>query len=258
MSLPKDGEGRNLYYREIIPSMQGSIYAMNHNNKFVKHALQEWTPNSPFSGTDSTIQKIEKVWAKQAGLDTAVVDTIRPETGARGPTIGKVVISSPKKAYKVYDESIGAKERLLNQVANIRANLTGSEKRGGNIGVAEIGIKGVQKTMIASSRIDIPTHEQYKQGFVGKVEETFPSSLAISKTGDTYNRSSDSEAKILNNIAQQLGANKKVKGYVNLFTERAPCASCSNIIQKFQETYPNIQLNILDNGGKVVKPIKSQ
>ena len=37
-------------------------------------------------------------------------------------------------------------------------------------------------------------------------------------------------------------------------TERAPCTSCSNIISNFQKRYPNIQLNILDNNGKVVKP----
>lgn len=118
MSLPRNGKERDLYYREIIPSMQGSIYAMNQKNRFVRHALQEWMPSSPFAGTDSTIQKIEKVWAKQAGLDTAVVDTIRPETGARGPTIGKVVIpSSPKIKHSssVDSEMAGGNKPLQEQ-----------------------------------------------------------------------------------------------------------------------------------------------
>ncbi len=104
------------------------------------------------------------------------------------------------------------------------------------------------------SRINSPTQEQKNNGFVGQVNETFHSTSATSKTGDTYNRSSDSEAKILNNIAAQLGNNTKAKGSINLLTERAPCTSCSNIILQFQKKYPNIQLNILDNSGNVVRP----
>lgn len=150
--------------------------------------------------------------------------------------------------------SIGAKDRLLTQIANARSLMLGSDKRSGNVGVAEINIPGIQRTMIASSRIDLPSQSQKQNGFVGYVPETFPSTSAISKTGDSYNRSSDSEAKILNNIAAKLGNNTKATGYVNLMTERAPCTSCSNIISNFQKRYPNIQLNILDNNGKVVKP----
>jgi hypothetical protein len=43
---------------------------------------------------------------------------------------------------------------------------------------------------------------------------------------------------------------------INLLTERPPCASCSNVIQQFQEKYPNIKIHVLDNGGKVVPPTK--
>jgi len=69
------------------------------------------------------------------------------------------------------------------------------------------------------------------------------------------NRAVDSEAKILNNIAAQLGDNTSVSGTINLLTERSPCASCSNLIQQFQAKYPNIKINVMDNGG-VVPPTK--
>jgi hypothetical protein len=69
------------------------------------------------------------------------------------------------------------------------------------------------------------------------------------------NRSIDSEAKILNNIATKLGDNTSASGTINLLTERALCASCSNVIQQFQAKYPNITVNVMDNGG-VMPPTK--
>lgn len=69
------------------------------------------------------------------------------------------------------------------------------------------------------------------------------------------NRAVGSEAKILNNIAAQLGGNSLVKGSIDLLTERAPCASCSNIIELFKAKYPNITVNVFDNGG-VIRPTK--
>ena len=69
------------------------------------------------------------------------------------------------------------------------------------------------------------------------------------------NRAVDSEAKILNNIAAQLGDNTSVMGNINLLTERPPCASCSNVIDLFKAKYPNITVNVFDNGG-VIRPTK--
>lgn len=140
----------------------------------------------------------------------------------------------------------------------MRSTLTGSAKTSGNVGVAQINIQGIQPTMAASSQISTPTAEQQALGFVGKVPETFPSSNVWTSGNDPIllNRSADSEAKILNNIAAQLGDNTSVSGAINLLTERAPCASCSNVIQQFQEKYPNIKVNVMDNGG-VIRPTKS-
>ena len=69
------------------------------------------------------------------------------------------------------------------------------------------------------------------------------------------NRAVDSEAKILNNIAAQLGDNTSVMGNINLLTERPPCVSYSNVIDLFKAKYPNINVNVFDKGG-VIRPTK--
>jgi hypothetical protein len=147
---------------------------------------------------------------------------------------------------------------LTEQIGDLRGTLTGSARTGGNMGVAQIDIPGVQPTMAASSRITNPTSDQRAMGFVGQVAETFPSSIVPTGSNPPLmlNRAIDSEAKILNNIASQLGNNTSATGMINLLTERPPCASCSNVIQQFQEKYPNIKIHVLDNGGKVVPPTK--
>jgi filamentous hemagglutinin len=147
---------------------------------------------------------------------------------------------------------------LTTQVADLRATLPSGPKSGGNMGVAQIDIPGIQPTMAASSKVDAPTAAQTANGFVGLVPETFPSTVV--PTGGTSPvqllRSVDSEAKILNNVAAKLGDNTAATGTINLLTERSPCASCSNVIDLFRAKYPNITLNVFDNNGKLIPPTK--
>ncbi|RXV69184.1 filamentous hemagglutinin N-terminal domain-containing protein [Burkholderia stabilis] len=182
-----------------------------------------------------------------------------------GATVGSVAannaaVQAAAKGVPQSSESVqaGIKNDLVQQVADLRSTLTGSAKTSGNVGVAQINIPGIQPTMAASSQISTPTAEQQALGFVGKVPETFPSSNVWTSGNDPIllNRSADSEAKILNNIAAQLGDNTSVSGTINLLTERAPCTSCSNVIQQFESKYPNIKVNVMDNGG-VIRPTKA-
>ena len=147
---------------------------------------------------------------------------------------------------------------LTQQAADLRAALTGNARTSGNMGVAQIDIPGVQPTMAASSQVNAPTAAQQALGFVGKVPETFPSSVVPTAGKNPYPllRDVDSEAKILNNVAAQLGENTSAKGTINLFTERAPCPSCSNVIEQFQAKYPNITVDVMDNGGVILAPTK--
>jgi filamentous hemagglutinin len=94
-------------------------------------------------------------------------------------------------------------------------------------------------------------------GFVGEVPERFPSSVVPLPNGYPLLRNVDSEAKILNNVAAQLGKNTSASGTINLLTERAPCPSCSNIIKQFGATYPNIKINVITNGGPI-SPTKKE
>ncbi|WP_374058384.1 deaminase domain-containing protein [Bacillus aquiflavi] len=55
------------------------------------------------------------------------------------------------------------------------------------------------------------------------------------------------EAKMLEDIAPQLGYNAKtvdtsITGNVYLITERAPCASCSDVIKQFEQMFPNVNV----------------
>ncbi|MBD9380756.1 hypothetical protein DXK93_02325 [Achromobacter sp. K91] len=43
---------------------------------------------------------------------------------------------------------------------------------------------------------------------------------------------------------------------VTIFTERAACSSCLGVAEQFKAKYPNIQVNILDNNGVVMRPPK--
>jgi filamentous hemagglutinin len=154
--------------------------------------------------------------------------------------------------------SVETQASLVKLVADLRATLTGGAKTGGNIGVAQIDIPGIQSTMAASSRIASPSADQRALGFVGDVWETFPSTIIPTGSNPPLmlNRAVDSEAKILNNIAAQLGENISVTGTINLLTERAPCASCSKIIDQFRAKYSQIIINVIDSGG-VVRPSRS-
>lgn len=54
----------------------------------------------------------------------------------------------------------------------------------------------------------------------------------------------DTEAKLLENIAQKLGDKYDGKGIVDLYTQLSPCASCRGVISQFMDRYPYIKINL--------------
>ena len=59
----------------------------------------------------------------------------------------------------------------------------------------------------------------------------------------------DSESKILEDIAHQLGYNKFtideiVRGNVYFITEREPCLSCMGVIEQFEKMFPNVKVYV--------------
>ena len=43
-------------------------------------------------------------------------------------------------------------------------------------------------------------------------------------------------------------------GKIKLFTELPPCSSCSSVIAQFTEKYPNIIIEVIENGGTRLLP----
>ncbi|MDB9510635.1 deaminase domain-containing protein [Kamptonema animale CS-326] len=65
---------------------------------------------------------------------------------------------------------------------------------------------------------------------------------------DGHSRAYDSEYKLLEELASRYGQMPNIKGTVNLYTERPPCASCSSVIDQFRLLFPNIEL-MVNHGG---------
>lgn len=54
------------------------------------------------------------------------------------------------------------------------------------------------------------------------------------------------------NFAHENAGNPQVQGNINLYTERAPCRSCTNVIQRqFVERFPNMEVRVYHGNGEV-------
>ncbi|MEO4007786.1 hemagglutinin repeat-containing protein, partial [Chromobacterium piscinae] len=118
-----------------------------------------------------------------AGTSTEVHGTMLTVDGE----MSGVPVRSGERPSKLNEASsksiVDAKAELVQNVADLRSFLTGSAKKSGNMGVAQIDIPGVQSLMAASSRLDNPSLAQQGRGFVGLVNEKFPSSSVITADG---------------------------------------------------------------------------
>ena len=123
----------------------------------------------------------------------------------------------------------------------------------GNVGIADINIKGVDiKTMAAHSRVRKPN-----KGFVGDGKTKFDSLKLPSydKNGDLkdlYDRNKDAEYQLFSNIANRLGNNYQAVGKVDIYTEKPVCASYFSVAQQFKSRYLNITIKIIDGNGIVL------
>ena len=143
---------------------------------------------------------------------------------------------------------------IVNRVKVLRQKLTSDFKRSGNFGWAETEVSGLSKSeYYAHSGID-----EFGTGdLINRVPdislkpqtEIFPWSTVPNSAGYPIARNIDTEYKILNEIADKLGSNTNATGKIRLFTERAPCSSCSNVINLFSEKYTKIEIEIIHNNG---------
>ena len=165
---------------------------------------------------------------------------------------------------RLLDETGSDADNVICQnVKKFRSGLK-KQKKQSNVGYAQIDIEGVSKELYAFAYYD--TVDEALERGVEIDTSRFPmawkpaeSSLeafevANSPNQKPYLRVVCTEYKILSEIDNQIGKNAEVKGKVVLFTEKACCESCSDVIAQFLDKHPNIDIEIIHNDGVMLIP----
>ena len=136
---------------------------------------------------------------------------------------------------------------------NFRGSFVDDLVKEGNVAFADVSISGLKTEWFAHSRIDTLS-DMKPAGAVSNIslQPTNPSFQAY--IVGTHLRNVDTEFKILNDIAEVLGDNTSASGTIKLFTELPPCSSCSSVIAQFAKKYPNIIIEVIENGGTKLLP----
>lgn len=104
-----------------------------------------------------------------------------------------------------------------------------------NIAIADFEIGGDIGELIAISGVST------RPGTVGLPQQPIFVTFEIPPG---HSRAYDSEYKLLEEIASRYTQIPDVEGTINLFTERSPCDSCTNVIAQFRRRFPNIILTV--------------
>ncbi|UMR30295.1 hemagglutinin repeat-containing protein [Massilia sp. MB5] len=213
-------------------------------------ALLTWVLSDPVRATKVGIITVETAVAIKSG---AITPSLIVEASA-----AKAVGANWRvTGYLNNTTSPEIQKRLADAVKILRAELGVDKGRvGGNLSFAEIGVPALsEKQMVMKA---FSGYDEAVGSFLPKP----PGSLEtwtlkpIRASADridskfAYLRDSDTEFKILETLAQRLGNNFSAKGQVNLYTEKAVCPSCTDVIGQFRQRYPGIQLNIFTDINK--------
>lgn len=140
----------------------------------------------------------------------------------------------------------GTEEEILQAAKRIKDHRAANNLRGGNYGYIEGQINGkvVDNRLWRSVPLDVAENEIHIFNAI-KVE---------GNKGKEWLRITDSEYRMLNKLAKDLGAKKggkylEIVGEIKIVSENPYCISCTGIIQQFNEMFPNIKI-ILINGVK--------
>ncbi|WP_255295343.1 deaminase domain-containing protein [Bacillus thuringiensis] len=147
---------------------------------------------------------------------------------------------------------------IIDRVKELRGNLTSRYKKSGNFAVAEVDVSGISKSeFYAQSSInELKGNLEHKVPDISLQPENpmFKATEAVGKEGESYLRNTDTEYKILNDIASRLGENTQATGKIKLFTELDTCDNCSKVIAEFAAKYKNIELEVIHNNGNRIIP----
>ncbi|MGG0276945.1 deaminase domain-containing protein [Bacillus rhizoplanae] len=181
--------------------------------------------------------------------------------GDSSPLASEGEINVTKGTGKVYPtrqiDSV-AEAHIIDKVKELRGNLTSRYKKSGNFAVAEVDVSGISKSeFYAQSSInELKGNLEDKVPGISLQPENpmFKATEAVGKEGESYLRNTDTEYKILNDIASRLGENTQATGKIKLFTELDTCDSCSKVIAEFAAKYKNIELEVIHNNGNRIIP----
>ncbi|HGM7838009.1 TPA: DUF637 domain-containing protein [Serratia marcescens] len=229
------------------------------SEKLFTYDLGDQITDSQLFARNQQIEQISKLtgwspnWVNASVMAVSIASTF---AGMGKANVGNQYLSSklvgPTSAWKGYlvnEKTIQQAATFKNRVTELRAGLPSDPKRSGNVAVASINVEGMPKEMAAHSSVSTAG-----KGLVGKGGNNFKYSELPNKAGELIARNTDSEYKILDNLADKLGKNVAAKGSVTIFTERPACGSCLGVIEQFQNKYPGIKVDVLDNNGIVLRP----
>lgn len=137
---------------------------------------------------------------------------------------------------------------LNSKITNFKEQLPEEIKNEVNFAYADIKIENHEHEYVTHSKID----EEYllksdeteikMLKLKGKIEF---SAFEVLGLYEYFLRDKDTEYKIINTIAQELGEDTQASGKVILYTDLPPCISCDFVIKKFLEKYPNVSIEVL-------------
>jgi hypothetical protein len=125
----------------------------------------------------------------------------------------------------------------LNKMRDYRSGVSA----GGNYGYIEGNIPGVT--------ID---NKMWRSGSVLEGEPQIFEAIEVQgANGGSWLRNTDSEYKMLNDLADKLGGVKgqvksDVTGTLKIVSENPYCTSCQGVIQQFSDMFPNIEIKLID------------
>ncbi|MBU3847743.1 MAG: hypothetical protein H9855_12380 [Candidatus Acinetobacter avistercoris] len=142
---------------------------------------------------------------------------------------------------------------LKNKAAQIRSSNSDmfdiNGKPLGNLATGTIRIDGLPVQEVKAFSRYGDNVKNRVDGYVG-LSNKDPILKPISNPRSAMDRAGDTEYKILESFAQTYKNKPNVKGSIDLFTERAPCKSCTNVIQEqFSHKYPNVQVRVYHDNG---------
>ncbi|CAI2476084.1 Hemolysin precursor [Serratia entomophila] len=214
----------------------GQLFARNQQIEQISK-LTGWSPD----WVNASVMAVS-IASTFAGMGKANVGNQYLSSKLVGPT-------SAWKGYLVNEKTVQQAAAFRQQVLDARAPFAEKIRKKGNAAVAQIDVPGMPKTLAAHSRI-----AKAEKSFIGDGNQNFKYETIKNSDGILISRNTDSEYKILDNLADKLGNNVSAEGSATIFTERAACDSCLGVVEQFQKKYPRIKVEVLDNNDVMLIP----